>query len=87
MVKLLNTKIFLVSFLFSLIVVLAYFYSIHPETKLKIYHLSDSVYVTEQIKENDLDTIKRRVFTLLIDLRPDGEAADQAPSFTIKKLH
>lgn len=44
--------------------------------------LAGSVWVTEQINETQLSEIKARGFRTVVDLRPDGEAADQ-PSSTV----
>lgn len=80
-----KSKVFLTSFLFSLISFLLYFYFTQiVKDEIKFSKLSDSVYVTEQIKESDLDAIKKYGFTALIDFRPDGEAVDQTPSSKIQ---
>lgn len=42
------------------------------------------IFVTEQINESDVAEVHRRGYATLIDLRPDGEAANQVPSSTVQ---
>jgi protein tyrosine phosphatase (PTP) superfamily phosphohydrolase (DUF442 family) len=80
-----KSKVFLTSFLFSLVSFLLYFYfSQIVKVEIKFSKLSDSVYVTEQIKESNLDAINKNGFTTIIDFRPYGEAVDHTPSSRIQ---
>ena len=45
-----------------------------------ITQLYDNVSVSEQLKPQDMPGLSERGFIAIIDLRPDGEAADQTPS-------
>ncbi len=56
------------------------------QESLKIRPLVGSIYVSGQIGLAHLDAIKAQGFSTLIDLRPDGESADQTPSSEIKAV-
>ena len=47
--------------------------------------LAGSVWVTEQINETQLADIKAKGFRTIVDLRPDGEAADQPASTAVAR--
>jgi uncharacterized protein (TIGR01244 family) len=42
--------------------------------------LSNDVSISEQISTDEIDALSRAGFRSIVDLRPDGEAPDQAPS-------
>ena len=44
------------------------------------------VYVSEQINEGEVATLKKHGFATIVDLRPDGEAVDQVPSATVERI-
>ena len=52
---------------------------------LPVKQLTGQIAVTEQIKLDALDSIKRQGFHTIVDLRPDGEAADQVPSVEVAR--
>lgn len=47
--------------------------------------LAGAVWVTEQINETQLADIKAKGLRAVVDLRPDGEAADQPPSTVVAR--
>ena len=48
--------------------------------------LAGGIWVSAQIGPRDFDALNRRHFKSIIDLRPDGEAADQLPSAQARAL-
>lgn len=77
-----NKRVFLLSAWFGLIFVLAaaaHDYS-PPPPRVAAHYLYDNVWVTNQIGPDSIARYKAQGFSTVIDLRPDGEAADQPSS-------
>lgn len=78
------TKAFLCSLLIamgSVLIAAAWFNAVQAKAIAKIapHRLSDQVEVTSQLQVEDMEAVGRG-FRMVIDLRPDGEAADQPSS-------
>lgn len=74
-----NKWLFGLSVLFGVILVLA-FSSYNQWTRrqpVKVSKLTDGIWVAEQIQLDAIPALQSRGFASIIDLRPDGEAADQ----------
>lgn len=83
-------KTFVISILSGFVLMLAFVASDQlrsasrpSDTSVMGLSLRDGVFVREQITMDDVARIKASGFRTLIDLRPDGEAADQPPSAQI----
>jgi len=83
-------KLFLLSFLLTTGVALGYFYRHRPsEARSRapaMTPIADGLFVTSQLRPESVIALKRRGIKTIVDIRPDGEAADQAPSDEIKAV-
>lgn len=50
----------------------------------EIKRISDKLYLTSQLRVEDLATVEKLGIKTIVDIRPDGEAPDQTPSYQIK---
>ena len=56
-----------------------------PASAIATAHaFAPGIFVTEQINESDVAEVRQRGYATLIDIRPDGEAANQVPSSTVQ---
>jgi uncharacterized protein (TIGR01244 family) len=79
-------SVFGLSFLCGLLVVLGLiFYNRPRHTWAKAHAFTPEISITEQIKQSEISTVRRYGFRTIIDLRPDGEAADQVPSADVER--
>lgn len=80
-------KLFFVSLAITACVLLAVIYA--NRAKLagtpRINPVADRLAVTSQLRAENVRELKRRGFTNIVDLRPDGEDGDQAPSSEIER--
>lgn len=53
-------------------------------TRSKLIQISDGVFITSQLHPNSLHYLKRRGIRTVVDIRPDGEDAEQPPSTEIE---
>jgi len=75
-------SIFALAFLLGLAPVLveSFLHRPHDSLEKKPLPLTDNVYVTEQLKREDIFAVSKEGFKTLIDIRPDGEVPDEIPS-------
>jgi len=52
----------------------------------KVVRITDDFYIASQLRTENVPALKRRGIKTIVDIRPDGEAADQAPSSSIKAV-
>ena len=52
----------------------------------KVVRITDDFYIASQLRTENVPALKRRGIKTIVDIRPDGEAADQAPSAEIKTV-
>lgn len=83
-----NSRLFVVSFLFTAAVFSGYFY-LHRPSKAEsirpvLVPVGDDRFVTSQLTPNGVRFLRNRGVTTIVDIRPDGEAKDQTPSSEIK---
>ena len=76
-------KLFLLSFLLTIGLALGYFYRHRPSHLVSI---ADDLFVTSQLRPESMPDLKRLGIQTIVDIRPDGEAADQTPSAEIKTV-
>jgi uncharacterized protein (TIGR01244 family) len=79
--KISKKLIFIASFLVSASYVLVQAYASRP-IESKIQALTKDVFVTEQLNYSNFARLKGDGYATVIDIRPDGEAADQLSSST-----
>ena len=53
-------------------------------TRSKLLQISEGVFITSQLQPNSLPYLKRRGIRTVVDIRPDGEEAEQPPSTEIE---
>lgn len=82
-----KTKLFFGSFAVTLCAFLTVFFiNRRPNSLLtKLQLVGDHVFVTAQLRPNDISKLKYQGITTVVDLRPDGEAKDE-PSSTVMKI-
>jgi len=73
-----KTSLFLLSFLVSAVGVSAKFYYDRPSGR--IVPIAHGVYLTSQLEPRDVRLLRRNFICTIVDLRPDGEAANQPTS-------
>lgn len=81
-----NQRIFWLSALLGMsfaVASAAYSHRTHP--RLLPHRLTDDVWVSEQLRPNAIPEAKARGFATIIDLRPDGEAANQPSSAAMEE--
>jgi uncharacterized protein (TIGR01244 family) len=80
--RLSNGKIFLVSLLVGIACVVSFAWITGPGRREKPIRQIDpsKIYLTEQLRESDFQRLARLRIATIVDMRPDGEAADQIPS-------
>ena len=81
-----NWAIFTLACVTGLLLMLGFlaYEKISSKPVMRINSLTDNISVTEQVTLNQVDVINQRGYKTLIDLRPDGEAANKRkkPLFT-----
>ena len=77
-----NRWIFLFSILAGVAIVLcvAGYFHLKKAPSVPVNRLTHEISVTEQIRQETMGQLRERGFATVIDLRPDGEAADQPSS-------
>ncbi len=80
-------KLFFITFVATACVLLSiiYVHRARYAANPKLNPLTDGLFVTSQLKPEDMPALKLQGFKNIVDLRPDGEADDQAPSLAIKQ--
>jgi uncharacterized protein (TIGR01244 family) len=83
-------KLFLLSLFLTIGVALEYFYLHRPGEAWsrvpKVVRIADDLYISSQLRSENVPALKRGGIKTIVDIRPDGEAADQAPSAEIKTV-
>ena len=83
-------RLFLYSMVLTTGVTLEYFYLHRPGEAWsrvpKVVRISDDLYISSQLRPESVPALKRGGIKTIVDIRPDGEAADQAPSGEIKTV-
>lgn len=78
-----NFKLFGLTFVCTITVVVGYFYLDHRRQVSQqptLTQLTDQVFLTAQLKPGNMRSLSQRQIKTVIDMRPDGEAADQPTS-------
>ncbi len=78
-----NLKLFGLTIVCTMTVVLGFFYMQrrHEESlQPKLTRITDQVFVTSQLKPGNMRFLRQQQIKTVIDMRPDGESADQPPS-------
>jgi uncharacterized protein (TIGR01244 family) len=78
-------KLFFAALVTTTIVLLVIFYFSRPSPR-NFHQLADGVFVSPQLTIADMVRLRRTGIQTVIDLRPDGEAADETPSETMKSI-
>jgi uncharacterized protein (TIGR01244 family) len=80
-------KLFAISLVTAACVLLALIYVNRPkqDASLKLNQVANGLFVTSQLQSENVSVLKRRGIRNIVDLRPDGEASDQATSTEIKQ--
>jgi uncharacterized protein (TIGR01244 family) len=76
-----NKKIFALTFCTTTCVGLLVIYINRPAPRPDLQWIGNSVFISSQLKPENLIYLKRRQINAVVDLRPDGETADE-PSHT-----
>jgi len=90
--KLTNGKIFLISMLVGIVYIMssAWITRTHrqlpPERKVIRQIDSSGIYLTDQLWESDFPQVVGLHIATIVDLRPDGEAAEQTPSKRVAEI-
>jgi uncharacterized protein (TIGR01244 family) len=83
-------KLFLFSLVLTTSLALEYFYLHRPGAAWsrvpKMARIADDLYISSQLRPENVSTLKRLGIKTIVDIRPDGEAADQTPSAEIKTV-
>jgi uncharacterized protein (TIGR01244 family) len=58
----------------------------YRERSIEVHALTPDISVTAQLRLQNIAALREQGFRTIIDLRPDGEAPDQAPSASIKQV-
>lgn len=81
-------KLFTGAFLITTCVLMALIYVNRPKqlnpTALELVRITDDVFLTSQIKPENIPALKQRGIRMVVDIQPDGEAKDQTPSAEIE---
>ncbi len=83
-----NSKLFGLSMLCTMLGVLGYLYAEHQielRRQPKLTRITGSVYLTSQLTPDHLSYLRRKRVLTVVDMRPDGEAADQPSSDEMKR--
>ena len=83
----LKTKLFATSFIVTVCVLLTVIYVHRSKRPVSpaLNQLTGSLFVTSQLTPENVSALRFRGIQNIVDLRPDGEATDQAPSSEIQK--
>lgn len=84
-----NLKLFGLTMVCTMAVGLGYFYLKHREEeslKPKLTEITNGVFLTSQLKPSSMRYLRQRNIKAVIDMRPDGEAADQPSSEQIRRM-
>jgi len=76
-----NKKIFTLTFCMTTCVALLVIYLRRAAPSPDLRWIGNSVFISSQLKPENLSYVRRRGINAVVDLRPDGEAADE-PSHT-----
>lgn len=80
-----KARLFLGSLLLTVICLSGWFYINRPKPVVPgLVRVADGVYYAPQITPKDVAVLARNHFKTIVDLRPDGEAKDQASSEEIE---
>jgi uncharacterized protein (TIGR01244 family) len=80
--RLTNGKVFVISMLAGIAYIVTYNWITSPARRDKLIREVDrpGIFVTDQLRESDFQRLERLRIATIVDMRPDGEAADQMPS-------
>lgn len=81
-------KLFGLSTVITMVVTIAlYFFQQHREVSERpvLARITDGFFLASQLKPGDLRFLRRQRVGTIIDIRPDGEAADQSSSEEMKR--
>src|SRR5258708_7875477 len=76
-------KLFFLSLVLTTGALLVVFYVNHVRTPVLV-PIADDLYLTSQLKPENILPLRRRGIKTIVDMRPDGEAKDQPPSSKIE---
>jgi uncharacterized protein (TIGR01244 family) len=76
-----NMKIFAITFCTTTCVALGVIFVKRPAPSPDLRSIGNSVFISSQLKPENVSYLRRRRINAIVDLRPDGEAADE-PSHT-----
>src|SRR4051794_33628535 len=81
-----KTKLFFISFILTTCLVGGLIYVNRPRgmRMQDLVRISDTLSITSQLQPNDVRFVRQRGIRILVDIRPDGESPDQAPSSEIE---
>jgi uncharacterized protein (TIGR01244 family) len=81
-----NFRLFLISLLLttSALVAIIYFNRSEPPIVPHLVPVADDLFVTSQLNRSSLRYLRRQHIRTIVDMRPDGEAKDQASSSEIE---
>ena len=84
-----NLKLFGLTMVCTMAVGLGYFYLKRRQEeslKPKLTEITDRVFLTSQLKPSSMRYLRQRQIKTVIDMRPDGEAADQPSSEQMMRM-
>jgi uncharacterized protein (TIGR01244 family) len=80
-------KLFLLSFFLTTLALAAVIYIQRPklgsDPPPELVRIADDLFLTSQLKSEDIRPLRYRGIRTIVDMRPDGEAVDQTPSAEI----
>jgi uncharacterized protein (TIGR01244 family) len=83
-------KLFFISFLLTTGGLLTFIYLQRPQPSLtsfpKLVPIATDLFLTSQLKPENIPSLRDRGIKTVVDMRPDGEAWNQAPSSTIEAI-
>ena len=90
MIRVSKWKLFFASILLTMSLMLGSSYLHRPGSRFsntpKMKRIAHDIFLSSQLWPRNLPVLKRRDIKTIVDVRPDGEAADQPPSAEMKAL-
>src|SRR5579863_8123079 len=83
-----NGRVFCLSVLTGIVFVVSCSWMTSPSRRQKLIHNVDNsgIYLTDQIRSPDFTQFRKLRIATIVDMRPDGESADQTPSQSIAAI-
>src|SRR5579862_5944346 len=77
-----NGRVFFISILVGIVGVVSYAWYVNPNRLEKQIHEIEpsEIFLSDQLRESDFRGLQRMRIETIVDMRPDGESADQIPS-------